>query len=505
MLVAGAAWTAKADSPQDTGRQPLAVEAVTATHAAELIPGVITTTPHARYLSLHARAALEAQRRGWSTTSDQTAFRGLLRCAEVVLSAISVRHATTDQDDHQRRAGTRGPHGVNAVKRWWLDHASLDIVDVAQVYSDAVEGFYGTYGGIESALGLIRPGDVPSPGPAADPADLSALDGIIELATQPRPLSTADLDGLADLCLCQVGTAPDGRCLRRAYFDPGTDGGEMAGTHRRSAGVLITALDGQPISDNVDVLMDRLCCFTPDLAAVIPDPDLAQHALRWRGVLLRNWSVWAWRLLWACLVDPLRIPATRSDAVEKFTADLPRVTVRQALVDELPPMTGPGGTLLPAEHDLWKDAQVAGTWSVLQLLRLLAVGARRIDDLDEISREAFLRYDMPGMGPTWVRSWLDRMALRPLVDAAAELADELFARAEMVSRQKMQWTPRGLRMPTRLRTVGDRLWLEGREGDGSASLRLEMFTTMLHQLGVLAFSADSTRWTRGPHQPRAAS
>src|SRR5882762_831642 len=136
LQVAGAAWTAKADSPQDTGRQPLAVEAVIATHAAELIPGVITTTPHARYLSLHARVAVEAQRRGWSTASDQTAFRQLLRCAEVVLAAISVHHGAIDPDDHQRGAGTRGPHGVNTVKRWWLDHTSLDIIDVAQVRSE---------------------------------------------------------------------------------------------------------------------------------------------------------------------------------------------------------------------------------------------------------------------------------------------------------------------------------------------------------------------------------
>lgn len=69
--------------------------------------------------------------------------------------------------------------------------------------------------------------------------------------------------------------------------------------HRRSAGVLVAALDGQPVGDNVDLLMDRLCCFTQDLAAVLPDSALRRYALRWRGALLRNWLVWAWRMLWA--------------------------------------------------------------------------------------------------------------------------------------------------------------------------------------------------------------
>ena len=66
----GPAWTVKPDTSDDTGRQPLAVETVIATHAAALIPGVIATTPHARYLALHARLAIEAQRRGWTDKTD---------------------------------------------------------------------------------------------------------------------------------------------------------------------------------------------------------------------------------------------------------------------------------------------------------------------------------------------------------------------------------------------------------------------------------------------------
>ncbi len=498
MLIAGPAWTAKADSPQDTGRQPLAVEGVTASHAGELIPGVITTTPHARYLSLHAAVAVQAQRRGWSSSADRTAFHQLLRRAEVVLAAVSVQHAIADPADHHRHGGDRGPHGVNAVKRWNQRHDRLDIAAVADVYSNSDDGFYGTYSGIESVLGLVERDTVPAPGPAATAGDLAVVDEVIQLADTSGWLSAADLDQLVDLCLCRVGSAEDGACLRRAFFGLPDQATEVTTVHRLSAGVLIAALTGQETGGNADLLMDRLCCFTPDLTAVLPAADLHNHALRWRGALLRNWSVWAWRMLWATLVDPLQQPGTRADATASFVAGLPGDTVQHALIDQLPPLTDGHGALLPAEHDL-NDA-VDDRWSVLQLLQLLAVGAQRLDHLDGGSRDAFLRSDLPGLGPTWVRSWLERHAARPLPAAAASLADELFSRAETVSRQKMQWTRTGLRMPTRLRTVGDQLRLEGREGYGSASLRLDTFTSMLHQLGVLSMSADGTRWMRGPYE-----
>jgi hypothetical protein len=73
------------------------------------------------------------------------------------------------------------------------------------------------------------------------------------------------------------------------------------------------------------------------------------------------------------LVDPLREPGTRDDAVQVFIADLPGISVRQALLDELPASIDPAGVLLPAEHILNDAAD--GVWFVHKLLQLLAVGA----------------------------------------------------------------------------------------------------------------------------------
>ncbi|GAA3212393.1 hypothetical protein ACFO1B_41460 [Dactylosporangium siamense] len=502
MLIAGPAWTAKADSPQDTGRQPLAVEAVTAAHAGELIPGVITTTPHARYLSLHAAVAAEARRLGWGS-ADQPAFRRLLRRAEVVLAAVSAQHAGAEPALHRRLGGKQVPHGINAVKRWKLDNNDfmIDIAAVADEYSNSLDGFYGTYSGIESVLGLVIRDTVPAPGPASAAGELAALNEIIKLASMRAKLSTKELNGLSHLCLCQVGSAPDGQNLRRAFFGSLGQSDEVTTVHRLSAGVVVAALAGQRTDDEVSLLMDRLCCFTPDLSAVLPDAGLRLHALRWRGALLRNWSVWAWRMLWAALVDPLQKPGSRAIATASFVAGLPEATVQSVLVDGLPPLTDSLGNLEPAEHMVL--AAVRGRWSVLHMLQLLAIGAQRADNLDGVSRDAFLRFDQTGLGPSWVRKWLEQDADRPLPDAAASLAGEMFTRAEKVSRQKMQWTRRGLRMPTRLRTIGDQLRLEGEEGDGRASLRLETFTSVLHQLGILGVTKNGRQWMRGPHQPQA--
>ncbi|MGA5303900.1 hypothetical protein ACPCHT_28525 [Nucisporomicrobium flavum] len=502
MLVAGAAWSAKADSPEDTGRQPLAVEAVTASHASELVPGVITTTPHARYLSLHARVAVEAQRRGWSS-DDRSSFRRLLRRCEVVLGVISVQHQDEERELHQRRAGTSRPHGVNVIRNALSESNAIDLGELSQVYSRVADGFYGTYGGIEATLGLISPGPVPQPGPAVDVVSWDALDRIVEIAEGPDIIDHTDFASASALCLCQVGAVGDGASLRQVYFDNDGPDPELADVHRASAAVVAAALVGQPVGSNVDLLMDSLCCYTADLAGLLGSKRLEAHALRWRGALLRNWSVWAWRRLWAELVYPLRTPRTRAEAADMFAADLPVVPVRQVLRDELP-VTSAGGVLRPAEHVLSEEVSVSGDdWSILQLLRVLAVGARRGGELEGVSREAFLRYDTIGMGPAWFDDWVEEHADRMLPDAARTLAIGLFSRAEQVSRDKMQWTRTGLRMPTRLRVVGDRLRLEGQEGSGPASLRLDTFANILLQLGVLERS-DSEVWQLGSHAGQIA-
>jgi hypothetical protein len=480
----------------DTGRQPLAVEAVIGVHAAALVPGVITTTPHARYLTLHARLAIEAERRGWRAEADVVSFRELVRRAEVVLGAVSVAHDTDVPDAHRSRAGSVGAHGVNTIGRELNETGAINIGRLAAAYSQVPGGYLQTYGGIEGLLGLTDGGKVPAPGASADPSLLSVLDEVVELARREEPLSMADLVARRHLCLCEITDAADGECVRRAYF---TDRDGLKGhpqRHRLSARLLVEALRGSLVDESADMRMDRWCCFTPGLRDLLGNEDLYAHALMWRGALLRNWSVWAWRLIWAELVSPLADTGTRQDAIKAFVCDLPSVTVRQALIDDLPSLVDAAtGTPLAVEHDLHDDPRNADRWQVLDLLRLLAIGAQRLDHLDPVSMEAFVGRMPDDLGPGYVAGWLKRDGNRLLADAVTDLADGLFRRAEAVSRQKMQWTRYGLRLPTRLRRIGDQWRLEGEEGAGPVSLRLNTFTSVMRQLGVLA--VDGQTWTAG--------
>ncbi|MDG4810589.1 hypothetical protein O7634_27865 [Micromonospora sp. WMMD1120] len=497
----GPAWTLKPDAPDDTGRQPLAVETVIGTHAAALIPGVITTTPHARYLALHARLAIEAQRHGWTDKTDLERFRALVRRAEVVLGAVSVAHDEADHD-HHLRAGSFGVHGVNTVRPELDRERAVDVGRVADAYSRVPGGYLQTYAGIEAVLGLTDGGRIPLPGSAANADQLAALDEVLSVAERRRPLSVADLDALRHLCVCAIGDAPDGACVRNAYF---VDRGRLgyARTHRRSAALLVGALTGEQVdAESIDMSMDRWCCFRPGLLELVGE-DLHPHALVWRGALLRNWSVWAWRLIWARLVSPLSTAGTLEQAIAEFVRALPDATVREALVDGLPPVIDNAGTPLPVEHDLYRDALDVDDWTVLGMLRLLAVGARRLDHLDPVTRDAFVGAFADDLGPGYVAEWLDRDADRPLAEAVSNLAAALFHRAESVSRQKMQWTRYGLRLPTRLRRVGDRWRLEGREGRGAVSLRLPTFTNVMQQLDVVAHDGGS--WRPGRHAPEVTS
>ncbi|SCF19398.1 hypothetical protein GA0074696_3332 [Micromonospora purpureochromogenes] len=494
----GPAWTVRPDTPDDTGRQPLAVETVIGGHAAALIPGVITTTPHARYLALHARLAIEAQRRGWTEAQDLRHFRGLVRRAEVVLGAVSVAH-DGEGGEHRVRAGSIGVHGVNTLGREVGRLGNVDVGQVAGAYSGVPGGYLPTYGGIEAVLGLTDGRPLPTPGPAADIEQLSALDEVLDLAERAPTLSTADLRALRHLCVCGIGDAPDGQCVRRAYFGGGSG---YARTHRLSASLLVGALAGQQAGPSIDTFMDRWCCFRPGMRDLLDD-ELYTHALLWRGGLLRNWFVWAWRLIWARLVSPLTNTGTLEEAIAAFVRDLPDATVRQALVDDLPLLVDAVGTPLPVEHDLYRERLEADRWSVLGMLRLLAVGARRLDHLDPVSRDAFVGSVPDDLGPAYVAAWLARDADRRLADAVSDLAAMLFQRAESVSRQKMQWTRYGLRLPTRLRRVGDRWRLEGREGSGAVSLRLPTFTSVMRQLGVLA--RDGETWAAGRYAAEVMS
>ena len=90
---------------------------------------------------------------------------------------------------------------------------------------------------------------------------------------------------------------------------------------------------------------------------------------------------------------------------------------------------------------------------------------------------------------------------RPISALASDLVPKLVRRAQHIARSRQHWTRTGLRLPTRLRPVGDTLYVTGREGAGIPSLRQQRMTHMLGELGVLdiATTKGTKSWTDGIH------
>src|SRR5436190_2629321 len=86
-LIEGPAWTGFGIT-ESAGRYPLRVESAVSNVVGRLLPGVITTTRHARMYSLHTLAWSAAHEQGL----DKTEAEDLVRRCEVVIAGIHHFH-----------------------------------------------------------------------------------------------------------------------------------------------------------------------------------------------------------------------------------------------------------------------------------------------------------------------------------------------------------------------------------------------------------------------------
>jgi hypothetical protein len=251
-------------------------------------------------------------------------------------------------------------------------------------------------------------------------------------------------------------------------------------------------MEGQPVSVSPDQAMETLCCFSP-LEAVGAEEDQQQWALRWRGALLRNASVTAWRWLWSWLTDQLRArPRSSAELGNALAAALVAAAgsdgpARTALLGSLPPHFV-SGELVDAESEVLYPRGHPSE-EPLDYLRCLVLGALRVSDLDGPARTAFC--ESAELGPVWMRKWLDGLENEPLSAVGRSLTGVLLRKAEELSRQRARWEQGRLRLPTRLRQVGDILDLAGEEGSTVAGLRLVRLAQILGELDVLTVSGEA--------------
>ncbi len=474
-LVTGPDWSAPGLQIA-AGRFPLAVERHVLRMVDRLVPGVTTVTPHARYFALHGLIAAEVATEGL----DPSAARDLLRRAEVVMAAASFVH---DHGD----IGLARAHGLDALAGR-LSAGTLNLKVDSQAgpggYVRNSWGFWAPYIGSELTLEIIAGTKLPEPGPHLNATAVrDGLADLLELARQDQ----LDVAGMADyphLCICAGATRPDGAWLAGLLCPAaGTDGPAWR-DRRHTIDLLARLLDLHDVSSLTNDLVPQIAFGD----AMTSDQKLVANPLTpgWRGLVLRNYSVGAWRRLWSWLVEQVDEGLTPAGNVaDAFAETLPDVTV-QTFLDDLPDTRLPNGNPAPAEQNLREGEDALP----LRELRILAVNAQRVQELSDAERVAFLgEFRGADLAPEWTAARFADNRTRPLRQFARELTVDLLARAQRVALSKARRRADGtIWLPTRLHERGEMLFKTSNEGRGDVGVRLPQLTSVLAGAGMLAYS-----------------
>lgn len=486
--VQGPAWAVQGLGVR-SGRYPLAVEGPVMRAVDRLVPGVSTVTRYLRYHSMYAAIAAHAER----LDLDATGCRGLVRRCEVLLAALQCVGASTEVE--------WSAHGVDRVRRFCGESLELaraaDEEELGQSYSPRRWGFWDQYGGPAVVLGTVKlEQGALRPGRHRCPADVSEAFATL--------LSLAERDVVPSPALERAGQAALGVPLaaEREWLTRLITATTSAGVHvpedwepsDRTRRATLRAL-GRAIElhghegHGYQETLRSAVAFGETLTA---DPVLAAipEAAGWRGLLLRHYSVGAWRRLWAALVAEIGSKDGEADRSAEELRDwlaqqAPNGTLRQAL-DELPPLKDTAGHLLPAERQLLEPGDDTPMTDVL----LLLVGALRSREghLPGDVRAVFLgrrRRAAEFLDPTWVDGLVVDHLDRPVSDLAARLVDDMLAQSRRVALAKLRHDPATgrLKIFSRLHLRDERYFKTGDEGDSDIGTRILQLGSFGQQLG----------------------
>jgi hypothetical protein len=465
-LIEGPGWTGfgVVESP---GRYPLRVEGAVSSIVGRLLPGVITTTRHARMYALHTLGWAEATRRGLGLGEA----RELIRRLEVAIAAVHHVHSP-----HHTRLSAA--HGEGAIPSY-VHNGVFALHRAAEPSQLSVNGFAGVYQGPCVSVGALTDERYPRPGERADIAAVRAgLGDLIELADTPE-VTRGELRSHAHLCLCEASDSADGRWLAGVLVEsPET---RRDARRQRTCALLFDTLAETPSRRPEVAFRDRMAYGRPT------GEDRSEryvHAEMWRAAALRNFSVAAWRSLWRWLTRQLLAAMTLDELAERLADELPDITVASLLAD-LPDGKNPDGTLAPAELEILAEEETP-----LRDLRMLAVGARRLGELKDPARGWFIGEDRGDLGPAWFAGLLDANRGYGLPRLGRELAATLVRRAQRVALSKMEMRAGRPYVPTRLRERDGVLWVRDMESAGDVALRMDSLTEVLAGLGYLRRGSD---------------
>jgi hypothetical protein len=464
-LVEGPAWTG-IGLEESAGRYPLRVEGAVSRIVEQLLPGVITTTRHARMYCLHALAWAHAESEGMEREQAEEFVR---RC-EVVISAIHHYH-------QPHRISLSTAHGEDRVDLF-VSEERFDIDRAARRGGLSEAGFANVYVGPCVAIGALSAGSPPRRGPRANMTELREGLGDLLVMASRDGVTLDELRAAGRLCTCQAADAPDGRWLRRILVEDVEEDHPEDRYRQLTCLLLLETLHDQPSADPQRTFRERWGFGDP-----LGDPEEGDEVLvpcLWRAAAVRNYSVGAWRALWRWLAAQLNEqPMTAEELGERLADALEDLTV-SGLLEGLPRGMD-GDRILPAEVQIASEP-----WTTTNAIRQLALGARRLDDLTGPTRAAFVGVDPTDLGPKWVAGLLEEWQDRHVRDLARELAVMLIRRAKRVALSKMYLTRSGRPfVPTRLRDRDGILSVRGDEGAGEVALRTDSLTSVLAGLGVV--------------------
>jgi hypothetical protein len=246
---------------------------------------------------------------------------------------VSARHLRARPDEH--RALSR-PHGYDRIPPQ-VDTGGVETGALAArgEYAESAWGFWPPYRGSETTL-QITAANALAPG---ERFDLSAVqDGlgdVLRLAERPI-LDAGVLDAHSHLCVCQSATSADGVWLAQLLAQPGISDERptRAWIRRQTLRVLARCIQ---LTEVQEVSQDVPRFLAAD--SVVNSDSVLNGTLitaQWRGLILRNYSVGAWRELWAWLVNGIDGLTSQATLGDQFADALPDQTVG-SFSDNLPP------------------------------------------------------------------------------------------------------------------------------------------------------------------------
>ncbi len=244
-VVEGPAWSGFG-LHESAGRYPLRVETAVSRIVDRLLPGVITTTRHARMYCVHALGWTEADTAGL----DQAGAEDLVRRCEAVVAAIHSLHSP-------HRIELSSAHGEDRIGLFFNDD-SFDVARAAARGTGISQGgFAGVYQGPCVRVGALSGDAPPRAGPRAEVGALrEGLGDLIELARRDSVAIDA-LQAATHLCLCEAANGADGRWLRRVLVEDAEEGRADDRNRQLTCLLLLDTLQEQPSSDPARTFRER--------------------------------------------------------------------------------------------------------------------------------------------------------------------------------------------------------------------------------------------------------